>query len=413
MRRTDDFVSFSATEVGNFLACQHLTALELKVADGELTRPAQNDIERRLLEKRGLEHEARVLAYFRAQGREVVTIDAAVGADGMRKAAEQTLAAMTAGAELIYQGTLLTPGWVGRPDFLQKVTGGGGRWPHHYEPIDAKLSREAKARAVLQLCAYADQLTELQGVFPRQFHVAGGGLELSVQTLSTADYDAYFRSVRERMQAFVNAPSAEREPYPDPVEHCGVCRFWKRCEDRRRADDHLSLVAGITRRQRDRLALSGIGRLEELGVLDRERRIDGIQAESLERVREQAALQLRGRREQRAIYELLAERSAERRLGSVCPSRRPATCFSISKVTRSCLATGSNTSSGWSTSVSPSSTSRCATRPGAPRYSAFWAVNRAEEKRAFEQVIDRVLLGREEFSAAASLPFWVTARPTR
>ena len=62
MRRTDDFVSFSATEVGNFLACQHLTSLELRVADGELTRPAQNDIERRLLEKRGLEHEARVLA---------------------------------------------------------------------------------------------------------------------------------------------------------------------------------------------------------------------------------------------------------------------------------------------------------------------------------------------------------------
>ena len=34
---------------------------ELGVADGELTRPAQNDIERRMLERRGLEHEARVI----------------------------------------------------------------------------------------------------------------------------------------------------------------------------------------------------------------------------------------------------------------------------------------------------------------------------------------------------------------
>src|SRR3954470_21907504 len=118
MRRTDEHVSFSATEVGNFLACQHLTGLELRALDGELERPAQNDIERRLLEKRGLEHEARVLAHFEAQGKEIVTISAAPGVDGMHRAAAETLAAMSAGAPLIYQGTLLTPGWVGRPDFL-------------------------------------------------------------------------------------------------------------------------------------------------------------------------------------------------------------------------------------------------------------------------------------------------------
>src|SRR5882757_4189592 len=183
MRRTSERVSFSATEVGNFLACQHLTGLELKVADGQLERPAQNDIERRLLEKRGLQHEARVLEYFRAQGREVVVIEAAVGAAGTQRAAEKTHAAMSDGAELIYQGTLLTEGWVGRPDFLQKVEGGDGKWSHHYEPVDAKLSREAKARAVLQLCAYADQLQQVQGVFPRHFHVASGGTELALLSL--------------------------------------------------------------------------------------------------------------------------------------------------------------------------------------------------------------------------------------
>jgi uncharacterized protein len=67
-------LSFSATEVAAFLACQHLTSLELRVAHGELERPAQNDIERRLLERRGLSHEARVLEHFRAQGREVVAL---------------------------------------------------------------------------------------------------------------------------------------------------------------------------------------------------------------------------------------------------------------------------------------------------------------------------------------------------
>src|SRR5213078_3895598 len=105
------------------------------------------------------------------------------GTEGMLKAAEKTLAAMSAGAELIYQCTLLTEGWVGRPDFLQKVSGGGGRWGQHYEPIDAKLSREAKASAVLQLCAYADQLQQMQGVFPRHFQIASGGSEPLLRTL--------------------------------------------------------------------------------------------------------------------------------------------------------------------------------------------------------------------------------------
>ena len=396
MRRTADFVSFSATEVGNFLACQHLTSLELRVADGELARPAQNDIERRLLEKRGLEHEARVLAHFEAQGQKVVTVTAAPGAEGMRRAADETLAAMSAGAELIYQGTLLTPGWVGRPDFLRKVDGGGGRWAHHYEPVDAKLSREAKARAVLQLCAYADQLNELQAVFPRQFHIAGGGSELTPLALLTADYTAYFRSVRRRMAAFVANATPATEPYPEPVEHCAVCRYWKRCEERRRGDDHLSLVAGITRRQRDRLSLVGVTRLEELAVLERERRVDGIQTESLERVREQAALQLKGRREQRAIYELLNNEVPGIGLEAL-PKPTPGDLFLDLEGDSFVLDDGLEYLFGLVDFGEPELDFSVRAAPGPARYRAFWAVNRAEEKRAFEQVIDRVLLGRQEF----------------
>jgi predicted RecB family nuclease len=396
MRQSGEFFSFSATEVGNFLACQHLTALELKVAGGELERPAQNDIERRLLEKRGLEHEARVLEYFRAQGRDVVVIEAAVGAQGTRQAAEKTLAAMSAGAELIYQGTLLTEGWVGRPDFLQKVPGGGGRWPHHYEPVDAKLSREAKARAVLQLCAYADQLQQLQGVFPRHLLIASGGAEIAPLTLLSADYGAYFRSVRRRMQDFVNAGAAAAEPYPEPVEHCGVCRYWKRCEERRRADDHLSLVAGITRRQRDRLGLAEVTKLEALGLLDRERRIDGIQSESLERVREQAALQLRGRREKRAIYELLTNDVPGIGLEAL-PRPTPGDLFLDLEGDSFVLDGGLEYLFGLVDFGEPELDFTVRDVPGSARYQAFWAVNRAEEKRAFEQVIDRVILGRQEF----------------
>lgn len=65
------------------------------------------------------------------------------------------------------------------------------------------------------------------------------------------------------------------------------------------AEDHLSLVAGISRRQRDRLASSGVTRATELGLLSPTLTVNGISAESLKRIRDQAALQVQGRHESR------------------------------------------------------------------------------------------------------------------
>ena len=128
MRRTEDSVSFSPTDVSDFLSCQHLTLLERRVVDGELERPAQNEIERRLLEKRGLEHEARVLEHFRSRGLPIVEIPLAVGERALREAAGATLAAMADGAELIYQGVLMTQGWLGRPERTEGGMGTARRW---------------------------------------------------------------------------------------------------------------------------------------------------------------------------------------------------------------------------------------------------------------------------------------------
>src|SRR4030095_6775654 len=71
------------------------------------------------------------------------------------------------------------------------------------------------------------------------------------------DYLAYYRLVRARLEALVDrqgdrdsgGQSAEPPTYPVPVPHCDVCRWWPACDQQRRRDDHLSLVAGITRLQ--------------------------------------------------------------------------------------------------------------------------------------------------------------------
>src|SRR5438128_802235 len=63
------------------------------------------------------------------------------------------------------------------------------------------------------------------------------------------DYAAYFRLIRAQMlEVLAKGPDALlAESYPEPVEHCDVCRWWDRCNSQRRADDHLSFIAGVGR----------------------------------------------------------------------------------------------------------------------------------------------------------------------
>ena len=69
------------------------------------------------------------------------------------------------------------------------------------------------------------------------------------------EYAAYFRLVREQMQGTVvlDDGAVAAANYPEPVEHCDICPWSSECSRKRRQDDHLSLVAGISRLQRREL----------------------------------------------------------------------------------------------------------------------------------------------------------------
>ena len=318
MDRIDGRPVYSATDLVAYLACEHLTQLERAAIAGLVERPIRDDPELDVIRKRGFEHEARFLADLRAQGRSIVTVelDGSVADRGeqLRAAAERTIEAMAAGADVIYQATFFDGTFRGHADFLLRVDAPDhpSRWgPYHYEVADTKLARHVKASAVLQICSYVDQLARIQEVQPEWLHVALGGSARTVERLRVDDYMAYYRSARDR---FLRAMADEAAPtyppagtYPDPVEHCDVCRWAAECAIRRRADDHLSLVAGITGRQRRALAERGVTTLEALGELDLPMtpRLEGTSEGALRRVREQARIQLQGRRELWPRYELL------------------------------------------------------------------------------------------------------------
>jgi len=321
---------FSATDLVGFLACEHLTALERAALNGLVERPNRPDPELDVIRRRGEQHEARYLAELQADNPHVVTIERRDDeehdeehdeerGDRIRRQAAETIDAMAAGVDVIYQATFFDGRWLGYADFLLRVEAPErpSVWgSYHYEVADTKLARHVKAGAILQICSYVDQLTRIQGPRPVWMKVVLGGSAHETAELRVDDYFAYYRAAKRRFEETVlgtdTTPAAAptyppANTYPDPVEHCEVCRWSELCVARRRADDHLSLVAGITGRQRTSLMARELNTVTRLAAapIPFNPPLDGSGAASIERVREQARIQVQGRQLPKPICELL------------------------------------------------------------------------------------------------------------
>jgi uncharacterized protein len=383
--RTPQGLGFSATDLSVHSDCEHRSVLDRGVALGELARPGRNAVQNELLDLRGHEHEKRALAFLVERYGAATKI--ASGPGVLERAAAETLAAMRDGAPLICQGVFLDGAWQGRPDFLIRIDAKSDLGAHSYAVVDAKLASELRARAVLQLSVYTAQLERAQGLMPDRFGVVPMNDPLDVEWLRTADYAAYHRRARAEFADFMD-DGARAVPYPEPVEHCNVCQWWKRCDDRRRDDDHLSLVAGITRRQRMRLVDHGVARVTELASAG-EQRVEGVRVETLARLREQARLQVEGRSAGKVLHELLTDTEPRAGLESL-PEPSHGDVFLDLEGDPHLKGRGLDYLFGLLELDEEEDYFGGAPRKGPPAYHAFWAKDPAEERRAFEQCVDRI-----------------------
>jgi predicted RecB family nuclease len=287
MQLLDDRLIVSASDLNNYLACRHLTALDLARARGEIDVVPERGADAELLARKGDEYELGYLEALKAEGKDIAEIpfpdDSSV--EALEAATEQTEKAMRAGREIIYQATFFRGDLRGHADFLFRVGRPSALGDHGYEVADTKLARRAKPYFILQLCFYSELLAAVQGVAPENIHVILGSGEQ--RSFRLAEFSAYFRRVRDAFLAAL--ADGEGDTYPEPVSHCQICRWRNVCDEQRVADDHLSLVANITRRQRELLRESGIATLAELGTA-REPSVPGIDLDVLERLHEQAGL---------------------------------------------------------------------------------------------------------------------------
>jgi predicted RecB family nuclease len=402
MKFAGERLRLSASDVANFVACQHMTRLDLLEARGRLHRPRRFDVGFEDLVQRGEEHERIVLEKFRADGRQVVEMNPSPSTE--TAAAQATREAIRGGADVIYQGVLLggspdgRTALLGRPDFLVRadLLGAPDGEPRpgalHYEVVDAKLARTAKARAVAQTAFYSHLLAELQGVRPRWMHLALGQGELV--PLKVGDYAAYERQARQALGAFIAADPGHNppaDPYPEPVEHCVICRWDDLCAARRRRDDDLSLVAGITKDQRRTLKASGVSTrrgLASLGVLPGRTQAS---RDALEGARLQAHLQVASEDEGRIRYELLDPERDQ--AGALLANRgllalpEPAIGDLFFDIEGARYYSEDSKEFGLQYLFGIVDTADTDAR-GTPRYTQICAFDRQEEKRAFEELID-------------------------
>ncbi len=388
MRPVEGTLRLSASDLAKYLGCRFLTVLDRAAAEGRIEPMKWRDPRLEVLQERGFEHERSYLEYLKQNGKSVFHVEAG---DDFETAYERTVSAMRTGVDIIAQATLPRARWLGRADTLERVEVPSSLGDWSYEVCDTKLARETQGGTILQLCLYSDLVGEIQGHLPESMFVVPPGNDLRPQRFRVLDFIAYYRHVRRALQKVVDSPASDPEAPqglgPEPVPHCDRCSWWPYCRSRWEREDHLSLVAGISKLQRDELQSRNVGTLADLGRLPTPFpwKPDRGSIEAYQHVREQARIQLEGRTYGKVLYEVLPLEPG-RGLAEL-PEPSPGDIFFDIEGDPFVGTDGREYLFGYAVMDEASE----------PRYDCDWAWTPAEEKATFEAFVDFVGGRLEQF----------------
>lgn len=396
MKLYNQSLSISPTDLSYFLSCRHRAAKELGHTYGARKRPMRSSAVIDTLIEMGIQHEAQYVKSLEESGRSVLDLN---GVKNQELSVQRTLEGMKAGVDAIVQAGLASEGWHGRPDVLLKVPRKSpilGDWS--YEPADAKLARETRGGTIIQLGVYCHLLELAQGCLPELFHVVSPGADGQVtRTYRFHDYAAYFRFIKTSFEESIPMGFEKLEALhePDPVDHCTVCPWWGQCRDWWVETDHLSLVAGVSRLQRQELLSQGISTLENLAKAGTPFPFKPYRGNicSYERIRDQARVQLQSREENRIVYELItpAHPSDDNEFEPMglarLPEPSPGDVFLDLEGDSLASDGGRDYLFGLVT----------VEKDGTENYQGWWAKKPAEERAAFETTVDYLMDRLEAF----------------
>ncbi|MBG7613181.1 TM0106 family RecB-like putative nuclease [Polaribacter sp. BAL334] len=296
MRKSNNQIIFSASDLSDHIHCKHLTNLNYDVVQDLKEKPINYNRVLDVLRERGIDFENSFLIELETKGLSIVKINSEE-----LNAKQKTIEAMRQGADYIYQARLSNEKWQGWADFLIKVATPSALGNWSYEVIDTKLSTQTRAGTILQISLYSEIIEEIQGLLPEYMHVKTPESELSYRV---NDYISYLRLIKKRLDNAINTPIAT---YPEPCSHCDICNWWQHCNSIRREDDHLSFIAGMGTSQIKEVKQHGITKLQAMSELTLPIPFKPTKGskETYTKLREQARVQNETRTTQKPIYEVL------------------------------------------------------------------------------------------------------------
>ena len=281
MKRTAEGLVYSPQDLIQFVDSEFATWMERFAVEypDKASQADDTDDMLKTLFHLGQEHEQQHLQKLQTRGEDVYKVR-------KEKGSEDTLAAMKAGHDYIYQAFLQHDNFKGYADFLVKVDHPSklGQWS--YVPLECKLALNPKPHFVIQTACYCHLLEHIQGVLPKHFYLLlGDGTQ---QYFAIEQYIYYYHQVRNSFQQFIQGFNPQDPPIPTAGNH----GRWQTIADERLDQlDHLSQVANITRNQIRRLEKAGIYTMQQLAEVDTNQKVQKLSPHVFERLAQQARLQ--------------------------------------------------------------------------------------------------------------------------
>jgi len=118
MKITQGTIYLSASDLSAHISCKHVTWLNLQLAQKKIpSPPAYANPSLEALQQRGEEFEKKYIEKLKQEGKRI----AKIFKGNTEKALDETVEAMRAGVDVIYQARLEHQMWQGWADFLMKA----------------------------------------------------------------------------------------------------------------------------------------------------------------------------------------------------------------------------------------------------------------------------------------------------
>ena len=320
-----------------------------------------------VLQAKGFTHEDEQESNFRDQELSVFRVEST----NSKEQAELTLSAMQNGVDVIAQARLENNQFLGFADFLIKVAGVSKLGNYHYEVWDTKLASQVKPTFAIQLCCYSEMLEAIQGVFPQNITVLLGTNEKV--SLRTSDYFHYYLELKK---SFLSTHiQFNSNNMPDPAESKSWGNWSAFAKQLLIEKDHLLQVANISRSQIKKLNQADIRTMKQLADTNM-KNIKGMNPIVFQRLKAQASIQIESAGQSTPKFKIIKPNDGERSgLALLPPQSQLDVFFDIE---------GDPFDEGgleylWGNTY--------LNDQGERSFKDFWAHNRDQEKKAFEQFI--------------------------